>query len=195
MVISLRSERSLRWRNAARRVLTLGEASATGVQGPAGGIAVRERVAQHLALRSTLAGKLLRAPARVFVEQLCLKEHLIIHVGTFSFTTTIPPYRSEQIGTGLRLAHTVNRGRNAPFAKALRLSCGLLPRGGDTPRGAAQIVPLITGESEQAAYVRTQGFAVWAVRPPTVSQGSPRLRFSLTSGISDDELVRLERAP
>ena len=121
-----------------------------------------------------------------------MKEHFIIHVGTFSFTTTIPPYRLEQIGTGLRLAQSMSRERNALSAKAQRLSSGLLPRGWHTPRSAAQIVPLITGESDQAAYLRTQGFAVWAVRPPTVSQGSARPRFSLTSGISDDELVRLE---
>lgn len=122
-----------------------------------------------------------------------MKEHLIIHVGPFSFTTTIPPYRLEQIGTGLRLAQSMSRERNALSAKAQRLSSGLLPRGWDTPRSAAQIVPLITGESDQAAaYLRTQGFAVWAVRPPTVSQGTARPRFSLTSGISDDELVRLE---
>ena len=169
------------------------EAHAPGVQGPTGrGIAVRDGVAQHLALRSTLAGKLSRAAARLFAEEPCLKEHLIIHVGTFSFTATIPPNRSEQMGTRLRLAQTMNRERKALFAKAQRLSCGLLPRGGDTPRSAAPIGPLLTGENDQAAYLRTQGFAVWAVRPPTVSQGSPRLRFSLTSGISDDELVRLE---
>lgn len=117
-----------------------------------------------------------------------MKEHLIIHVASFTFTATIPPYRSEQIGTGLRLAQRMSRERNALFAKAQRLSSGLLRRGWNTPRSAAQMVPLITGES----YLRTQGFAVWAVRPPTVSQGSARPRFSLTSGISDDELVRLE---
>lgn len=121
-----------------------------------------------------------------------MKEHLIIRVGTFNFTTTIPPYRLEQIGTGLRLAQRMSRGRNALFAKAQGLSSGLHRRGWNTPRSAAQIVPLIKGESDQAAYLRTQGFAVWAVRPPTVSQGSTRPRFSLTSGISDDELVRLE---
>jgi 8-amino-7-oxononanoate synthase len=155
-------------------------------------MAVRDGVAQHLALRSTLAGKLPRAPARLFAEPPCRKEHLIIHVGMFSVTATIPPYRLEQIGTSLRLAQRMNRERNARFANVLRLSSGLRPRGWDTPRSAAQIVPLITGENHQAAYARTQGFAVWAVHPPTVSPGSARPRFSLTSGISDDELVRLE---
>jgi len=36
------------------------------------------------------------------------------------------------------------------------------------------------------------GAASRLVRPPIVGHGSARLRFSLTSGISDDELVRLE---
>ena len=120
-----------------------------------------------------------------------MKEHLIIHVGTFNFTTTIPPYRLEP-GTGLRLAQRMSRERNALFAKAQRFSSGMLLPRWDTPRSAAQIAALITGEGDQAAYLRTQGLAVWAVRPPTVSQGSALPRFSLTSGISDDELVRLE---
>jgi 8-amino-7-oxononanoate synthase len=57
-------------------------------------------------------------------------------------------------------------------------------------------VPLIIGDNDQAfssaAHLQTQGFAVRAVRQPTVMRGSARPRFSLTSGTSDDELVRLE---
>ncbi|HEX8879444.1 MAG TPA: hypothetical protein VF749_05405 [Candidatus Acidoferrum sp.] len=57
-------------------------------------------------------------------------------------------------------------------------------------------MPLIIGGNDQAfsaaAHLQTQGFAVRAVRPPTVMHGSAHQRFSLTSGTSDDELVRLE---
>jgi hypothetical protein len=43
-----------------------------------------------------------------------------------------------------------------------------------------------------AKYLQSGGFAVEAGRPPTVPYGCARLRFSLTCGIADDELVRLE---
>ncbi len=171
----------------------LDEAHATGVQGPAGrGIAVRDGVAQQ----SCRCGAHLRESSRerkrvCFAEPPCLKEHLINHLRTFSFITAMPPYIPEQIGKALRLAQTMNRER-----KALRLSSGLLPRGWDIARSAAQIVPLIIGENDRAlsdaAYLRIQGFAVRAVRPPAAPHESARLRVSLTSGISDDELMRLE---
>lgn len=57
-------------------------------------------------------------------------------------------------------------------------------------------MPLLIGRNDRAfsaaAYLQTQGFAVRAGRPLTVMHGSARLRFSLTSATSDDELVRLE---
>ncbi len=39
--------------------------------------------------------------------------------------------------------------------------------------------------------LQSVGFSAW---PPTVPHGCVRLRFSLTGGISDDELVRLENS-
>ena len=114
---------------------------------------------------------------------------------TFNFTTAMSPYKVEEIGTASRLAQTMNGERKALFAKARRLLSGLLSRGWDSGRSGTPFVTLIIGENHQAlaaAYLRTHGFAVQAVRPPTVPHGSARLQFSLTSGISNDELVRLE---
>jgi len=163
----------LRWWNAGR-VLFWTKPTRSGAQGPAGrGLQFETESRNILPRWFTLAGKLSRAQARLLAEQPCLKEHLIIHVRTFRFTTVIPPNTAEQIGTALPLAQTMNRER-----KAQRLSSGLLPRGWDTARCAA--------------YLQTQGFALRAVRTPAVPHGSACLRFSLTSGISDDELVRLE---
>jgi 8-amino-7-oxononanoate synthase len=92
----------------------------------------------------------------------------------------------------------MDREREELMAKARRLVSGLRSGGWDTGRSETQIVPLIIGENEQALeaaeHLQSQGFAVRAVRPPTVPPGSARLRFSLTSGIPDDELLRLENS-
>lgn len=167
-------KRALRWWNATERVVFWTKPTRSGYRGlQAAGLQFETDSRSILPLWFTPAGKLSRALARLLAEQLCLKEHLIIHVRTFSLTTVIPPYTAEQIGTALQLAQTMNRER-----KAQRLSSGLLPRGWDTARCAA--------------YLQTQGFALRAIRTPAVPHGSACLRFSLTSGISDDELVRLE---
>jgi 8-amino-7-oxononanoate synthase len=43
-----------------------------------------------------------------------------------------------------------------------------------------------------AEYLQTEGFAVRAIRPPTVNSGRARLRLSITSAIGAEELNRLE---
>ncbi len=175
------------------------EAHATGVQGPEGrGIGVRDGIAQHLAAAVHTCGKALASAGAFVCGSAALKEHLINHARTFIFSTAMPPYMAEQIRAALGLARAMDREREALMAKARRLADGLRLRGWDISSGKTQIVPLIIGENEQALraaeHLQSQGFAVRAVRPPTVPPGSARLRFSLTCGISDDELLRLENS-
>jgi 8-amino-7-oxononanoate synthase len=53
---------------------------------------------------------------------------------------------------------------------------------------SSQIIPVVVGSNEAALYIarqlRSRGFAVRAIRPPTVPQGTSRLRSSLTSKIT-----------
>ena len=57
------------------------------------------------------------------------------------------------------------------------------------------IVPVITGESSRAvslaARLQDRGFFVLPVRPPTVPEGSSRLRLSLTANMSPDRIESL----
>ena len=175
------------------------EAHATGVQGPAGrGIAVRDGIAQQLAAAVHTCGKALASAGAFVCGSAALKEHLINHARTFIFSTAMPLYMGEQIRAAVGLARTMDRERAGLMAKARRLASGLRSGGWDTGRSETQIVPLIIGKNEAALsaaeHLQLQGFAARAVRPPTVPPGSARLRFSLTCGISDDELLRLENS-
>jgi 8-amino-7-oxononanoate synthase len=62
----------------------------------------------------------------------------------------------------------------------------------------SQILPIILGEDRTtmsvAAALRAQGFDVRGVRPPTVPQGTARLRISLTLNVDERAISRLFEA-
>ena len=67
-------------------------------------------------------------------------------------------------------------------------------KGFDCP-SSSHIVPVIIGESqktvEKAQALQAAGFYIMPVRPPTVPQGSSRLRISLIASIEQAELDQL----
>jgi len=173
------------------------EAHATGVHGPFGrGIASEHGNVQTLAAAVHTCGKALASAGAFVCGSAVLREHLINHARTFIFSTAMPPYMAEQIRAALRLALTMDREREELLTRAKRLAASLRSQGWDTGNGATQIVPVLIGENEEALaaaeFLQQEGFAVRAIRPPTVPQGSARLRFSLTSRIAEDEIARLE---
>ena len=172
------------------------EAHATGVHGPSGrGIAAKHGNVQYLAATVHTCGKALASAGAFACGSAVLKEHLINHARTFIFSTAMPPYMAEQIRAALRLALTMDKEREGLLTRAKRLAAGLRSRGWNTGNSATQIVPVVIGENEEAVavaeFLQQEGFAVRAIRPPTVPEGSARLRFSLTCGIGEDETVRL----
>jgi 8-amino-7-oxononanoate synthase len=175
----------------------LDEAHATGVHGPSGrGIAAEHGNMQYLAATLHTCGKALGSAGAFVCGSAVLKEHLINHARTFIFSTAMPPYMAEQIGAALRLALTMDKERKELLGRSNRLAAGLRFQGWNTGNSASQIVPVVVGENEQALaaaeFLQREGFAVRAIRPPTVPPGSARLRFSLTCAIAEDELMCLE---
>lgn len=73
-------------------------------------------------------------------------------------------------------------------AKAFTQALGL-------PDAQSPIVPLIVGEANEALaaskMLADEGFLVAAIRPPTVPDGTSRLRFTFTAQHPDDQIERL----
>jgi 8-amino-7-oxononanoate synthase len=82
--------------------------------------------------------------------------------------------------------------------RSARLVENLRRAGFKTTGSASQIVPLVLGDIAEtldaADYLQRDGFAVRAIRPPTVPEGSARLRLSLTCKIPETELTRLVKS-
>ncbi|MGH6965847.1 MAG: 8-amino-7-oxononanoate synthase [Phenylobacterium sp.] len=81
----------------------------------------------------------------------------------------------------------------APLAKARRFTRAL-----DLPEAQSAVVPIILGAAETAlaaaADLETQGLLVVPIRPPTVPEGTARLRVAFTAGHSDAAVDRLAAA-
>jgi 8-amino-7-oxononanoate synthase len=177
--------------------LILDEAHATGVHGSSGrGSAVETGVAADAVGVTHTCGKALASAGAFVCGSAALREHLINHARTFIFSTAMPPYMAGQIRAALRIARGMDVQRAALLARSWRLAAGLRAQGYDTAGSSTQIVPVVIGGNEEALaaaeFLRAEGFAVRAIRPPTVKEGRARLRLSVTCAIAAGELERLE---
>jgi 8-amino-7-oxononanoate synthase len=68
----------------------------------------------------------------------------------------------------------------------------------DLPEPGSPIVPLIMGQPDTAIAASTaleqRGFLVAAIRPPTVPDGTARLRVTFTAAHSEYDVLRLADA-
>ncbi len=172
------------------------EAHATGVQGKGGrGVAAEAGILPQVLATIHTCGKALGSAGAFVCGPAVIKDHLINHARTFIFTTALPPYFAEQIGAALKLAVEMDAERHTLLKRASGFNAALRKAGFKTAGSTSQIVPVVLGGNEdtlQAAEMLQQaGFAVRAIRPPTVPTGKSRLRLSLTTRITEEELKRL----
>ncbi len=176
--------------------LILDEAHATGVHGPAGhGLAAAAGITSNVLAIIHTCGKALASAGAFVCGPAVLKEHLVNHARTFIFSTALPPYFTAQIRAALRLAEGMNEDRTSLFHRAAWFRAALQSEGFDTDGAGSQIVPVVLGHNDAtldaAEHLQRDGFAVRGIRPPTVPQGGSRLRLSLTTHISQEELSRV----
>ena len=176
--------------------IILDEAHSMGVLGPQGrGLAAEAGIVPQLLAVIHTCGKALGCAGAFVCGPAVLKEYLINHARTFIFSTALPPYFSRQIGAALDLAAGMDKERRELHERAERFRNALRAEGFDIAGSASQIVPVVFGKSDEtldaAEHLQQDGFAVRAIRPPTVPEGKARLRLSLTCRIPQDELDRL----
>jgi 8-amino-7-oxononanoate synthase len=179
--------------------LIVDEAHATGVWGPEGrGVVTELGLEREMLAIVHTCGKALASAGAFVCGSGALREHLINRARTFIFSTAMPPYVAGQIRAALSLARAADSERAHLRAIALALREGLAAAGLKSGASAAQVVPVILGANEAALHVagelRRGGFAVKAIRPPTVPPGTARVRISLTSKVMLEDIRRLVSA-
>jgi len=179
--------------------VVLDEAHATGVCGPSGrGIAAELGVERDPFAIVHTCGKALGSAGAFVCGSRALRDYLINHARTFIFSTAMPPYLTGQIHAALDLVIEADSAREHLGEIASLLRDGLAAAGLDTGTSATHIVRVLLRSNEAALHVAGElqhsGFAVRAIRPPTVPPGTARLRISLTSRITRDDVQRLVAA-
>jgi 8-amino-7-oxononanoate synthase len=179
--------------------LVVDEAHTTGVHGPQGrGMVVQHGIEKEVLATIHTCGKALASAGAFVCGGEKLREYLVNHARTFLFSTAMPGYMAGQIQAALDLARKADRERAELEAVASLLRENLAAAGLRSGPGASQIVPVLLGTNEAAlaaaAKLRADGYAVRAIRPPTVPAGTARLRLSLTSAMRAFEIPRLTRS-
>lgn len=176
--------------------LVVDEAHATGVHGPQGrGLAAQLGVADELLAIVHTCSKALASMGAFVCSGATLNRFLVNRARPFIFSTAMPPYFAHQIRAALRIAVGADSERARLRETPERLRSLLQGAGFNTGASSSQIVPVILGDNESAlhfaAELKKNGFTARAIRPPTVSPGSSRLRLSLTSKITAEKVDRL----
>ncbi len=109
---------------------------------------------------------------------------------TLIYSTGLPPGVIAAAIASLEIIARQPELRAAPLQKARRFTRAL-----NLPEAQSPIVPLILGDAaralEASAMLEEAGFLVTAIRPPTVPEGTARLRFTFTAAHSDADIDRL----
>jgi len=178
-------------------MLIIDEAHATGIFGPEGrGLAHALEGQPHVVSLHT-CGKALGVMGALVLAPKTLRDFLVNRARPFIYATGPSPLMAAGVRAALRLAadaperRALLMERIAIFGQALQDQCGIVPTG-------TQIQPVIVKSDARAVAVagalQERGFDVRAVRPPTVPEGTARLRISLTLNASAADTASLVEA-
>lgn len=177
-------------------ILYIDEAHATGVQGPHGMGLTAGRTASDFALISMgTFGKALGSFGAYIACTREMRDYLINFCAGVIYTTALPPAVLGAIDAALDIIPAMERQRAMLLADAERLRTKLRAMGFDCGSSTSQIIPIIVGSDANAVslarHLEANGFFAPAIRPPTVPEGSARVRLSLTTLHTREHLERL----
>lgn len=174
--------------------LVIDEAHATGIFGADGrGLAAGLEGHDNVLVVHT-CGKALGVSGALIAMSKVLAEYLINRARPFIYSTAPSPLMAAGTREALRIVSDEPERREA--LKDLISFAGkeMTQRFGMTPSGS-QIQPIIIGSNAHTVQIaqtlQEQGFDIRAIRPPTVAEGTARLRLSITLNVDQQQIARM----
>ncbi|MHB1014183.1 MAG: 8-amino-7-oxononanoate synthase [Desulfurivibrionaceae bacterium] len=180
-------------------LLMVDEAHATGVFGEnGGGVSEEEGVSGAVDLAMGTFGKGLGSYGAYVAGNRELIDYLLNRTRSFIFSTALPPSVAAASLAAVGLIRQEPNLRHELHEKIGYFKTLLRTGGYTADLGPSQIIPILIGESKaalnKAHLLRQQGIFATAIRPPTVPNGTARLRFSITSHHSTADLAQAAKA-
>lgn len=175
-------------------MLVLDEAHATGVFGPQG-----RGLGAHLEGRNNVVslhtcGKALGVSGALVLGPARLRDFLVNRARAFIYATAPSPLIAATVRAALKLSARDGEPRAALQARITSLAPLLTSKLGIAPSGS-QIQPIVVGRDADAITLaqamQAHGFDIRAIRPPTVPEGTARLRLTLTLNTSEADVTAL----
>lgn len=174
-------------------LLMVDEAHATGVLG-AGAVA-RCGLSGQIPVVMGTCSKALGSLGGFIAGSRTLCDYLRQRARTFFFDTALPPPVLAATLAALDIIEAEPQLGQRACALAERVYGGLWALGFCAQRPSAAIVPVMIGAAtlalEVAAELRRAGILAMAVRPPTVPEGTARIRLCMMASHTDEQIERL----
>jgi len=163
-------------------MLILDEAHATGVYGPQGrGLAAELEGAPNIISLHT-CGKALGVMGALVTMPRPMRDFMVNRGRSFIYSTAPSPLMAAATRAALAIAAGAEQER-AQLQALIRQTGALMTKLGLTASGS-QIQPIIVGADTRAVALanamQARGYDIRAIRPPTVPEGTARLRIAIT---------------
>ncbi len=126
-----------------------------------------------------------------------MRDYLINCCSGFIYSTGLPPAVLGTIDAALDLIPSMDAERERLHRHAAFLRNSLKEQGWSTGSSTTHIVPVVIGEESKtlalSRFLEDHGILAPALRPPTVEPGEARIRFSLSSSHTREQVESLVR--
>jgi 8-amino-7-oxononanoate synthase len=174
--------------------LVIDEAHATGVFGPGGrGLAADLENRRNVIVLHT-CGKALGVSGALLGASMALCDYLVNRARGFIYSTAPSPLMAAAVREALRMLADEPK-RRADFDALRNFANRELAEKLGMEGSGSQILPVIIGDNGRAVRIatrmRAEGFDIRAIRPPTVPEGTARLRIAITLNVDERVISRM----
>jgi 8-amino-7-oxononanoate synthase len=177
-------------------ILLADEAHASGICGPGGRGLVAELPNRDHVISLHTCGKALGVEGALLCGPAVMREFLVNRARGLIFSTAPSPLMAAVVRAALRISAEADGLREELQARIAAASAWLSPLGASCH--GSPILPLVLGGDVRtmavAARLQAAGFDVRGIRPPTVPEGTSRLRIVITRNAGLDDIAALADA-